>query len=326
MRAFGYVAPRDPSDAVDLVAQQGGTFIAGGTDVLNLMRDGAESHDRIVDINGLALDDMTSDDTRLRIGALARMRQVGEDPGVVRDYPVVSQALLASASPQIRIMATIGGNLLQRTRCGYFRDPGSACNKRSPGSGCPAIEGRNRIHAVLGGSSDCIAVHPSDLAVSLVASDAVVHMLGPDGAREVAITDFYVRPGSTPQVETVLADDELITHVDVPRTPLAARSQYLKIRDRATFEFAVVSVAAGLDMTGQRVDDVRLAFGGIGTTPWRSVEAEDVLRGSRLTRRRIAAAGRVLVREAEPRDENGFKVELVQRALDGVLTGLGGLR
>jgi xanthine dehydrogenase YagS FAD-binding subunit len=326
MRAFGYTAPADPATAVRLAAQPGTTYVAGGTDLLNLMRDGAEDHGHLVDINRLDLTAVTVDDAGLHLGGLARMRQVAEDRRVRTGFPVLSQALLASASPQVRNMASIGGNLLQRTRCGYFRDPGSACNKRVPGSGCPAINGQNRMHAILGGSEHCIATHPSDLAVALVALDAVVRVLGPDGARQIPVGDLYREPGDTPHLENTLRPGELITGVDVPGGPLAERSRYLKLRDRATFEFAVVSVAAALHVRAGRVQDVRLAFGGVGTRPWRSPAAEDALRGRRLTAATVAAAGRALVRGAEPRQQNAFKVELVQRALTGALNEWGGLQ
>jgi xanthine dehydrogenase YagS FAD-binding subunit len=327
MRNFGYTVAESPADAVRLAAgMPNATFVAGGTDLLNLMRDGAQAHDHLVDVNRLDLADVIVDRTMLRIGALARMRQVAEHPVVRREFPVLSQALLASASPQVRIMAAIGGNLLQRTRCGYFRDAGSACNKRVPGSGCPAIGGHNRGHAILGGSDHCIATHPSDLAVALTALDASVHLLGPDGVRTVPVAGFYLLPGATPDRETVLRQGELITQVTVPRTGVATRSRYLKLRDRATFEFAVVSVAAALRMDGRTVRDVRLAFGGVGTRPWRDTRVEAALRGRELTTATMTAAGRALVRDAVPRDGNRFKVELVQRALTGVLSELGGVR
>jgi xanthine dehydrogenase YagS FAD-binding subunit len=323
VRAFGYTVARNPDDAVRIAAgTPSSTFIAGGTDLLNLMRDGAEAHDHLVDVNRLDLDGVTVHGGVLRIGALARMRRVAEHPVVRRELPVLSEALLASASPQVRNMAAIGGNLLQRTRCGYFRDAGSACNKRVPGSGCPAIGGHNRGHAILGGSDHCIATHPSDLAVALTALDATVHLLGRDGYRAVPIAEFYLLPGATPDRETALRPGELVTRVDVPRTSLAASSRYLKLRDRATFEFAVVSVAAALDLRGRTVRDVRLAFGGIGTRPWRDTRVEAELRGRSLTEATITEAGRVLVRNAHPHEENGFKVELVQRALASVLGGI----
>lgn len=327
MRNFGYTVAKNPADAVRIaVGTPNAAFVAGGTDLLNLMRDGAQVHDHLVDVNRLDLARVSVDGTALRIGALARMRQVAEHPMVRREFPVLSQALLASASPQVRNMAAIGGNLLQRTRCGYFRDAGSACNKRVPGSGCPAITGHNRGNAILGGSDHCIATHPSDLAVALTAVDATVHLLGPDGTRTVPVADFYLLPGATPHWETVLRQGELITRVDVPRTRAATRSRYLKLRDRASFEFAVVSVAAALHLDGRVVRDVRLAFGGVGTRPWRDTRVEAALRDRVLTRVAISAAGGVLVRDAVPRDGNGFKVELVQRALMSVLTELGGVR
>jgi xanthine dehydrogenase YagS FAD-binding subunit len=325
MRNFGYTVARTPADAVRIAAgTTNSTFVAGGTDLLNLMRDGAQAHDHLVDINRLDLAGIAVDGQGLRIGALARMRHVAEHPLVRREFPVLSEALLASASPQVRNMAAIGGNLLQRTRCGYFRDVGSACNKRSPGSGCPAITGHNRGHAILGGSDHCIATHPSDLAVALTALDATVHLLGPRGSRSVPIGEFHLLPGSTPHRETALRHGELITAVTIPRD--AGTSRYLKLRDRATFEFAVVSVAAVLRMKGRVVHDVRLAFGGVGTRPWRDRRVEAALRGRRLTEEAVAEAGRVLVRDADPREENLFKVELVQHALVSVLGELGGTR
>lgn len=325
MRAFGYTVAKDPADAVRIAAAAANpAFVAGGTDLLNLMRDGAQAHDHLVDVNRLDLGGVAVAGGTLRIGALARMRQVAEHPVVRREFPVVSEALLASASPQVRNMAAIGGNLLQRTRCGYFRDAGSACNKRVPGSGCPAIGGHNRGHAILGGSDHCVATHASDLAVALTALEATVHLLGPDGARSVPIGDFYLLPGTTPDRETVLRGGELVTRVDLPRT--AWRSAYLKLRDRASFEFAVVSVAAALRVDGRVVRDVRLAFGGVGTRPWRDTRVEAALRGRELTEATITAAGRVLVRDAVAYDGNRFKVELVQRALLSVLTELGGVR
>jgi xanthine dehydrogenase YagS FAD-binding subunit len=327
VRAFGYTVAKDPAHAVRIAARTpNSTFIAGGTDLLNLMRDGAETHDHLVDVNDLNIDKVTLDPKALRIGGLARMRRVAEHSGVRREFPVLSEALLTSASPQVRNMAAIGGNLLQRTRCGYFRDPGSSCNKREPGSGCPAINGHNRGHAILGGSDHCIATHPSDLAVALTALDATVHLLGPGGARAIPISDFYLLPGSSPARETVTRREDLITGVDVPRTLLATHSRYLKLRDRASFEFAVVSVAAALQMKRGVVHDVRLAFGGVGTRPWRDPRVEAALRGRRLTEAAVTNAGRVLVREARPHEDNGFKVELVQRALASILSDLGGIR
>ncbi|MEV5887024.1 xanthine dehydrogenase family protein subunit M [Streptomyces sp. NPDC052020] len=326
MKLFEYARASRPADAVGLVAgHPGAAFIGGGTELTNLMKDGVLTPDLVVDVSGLDLTGIGVSQGRLRIGATARMGDVAEHPVVRERFPVLSEALLASASPQIRNRATIGGNLMQRTRCWYFRDVGSACNKREPGSGCPAITGQNRWHAIHGGSEHCIAVHPSDLAVALSALDATVVTLGPDGRRSLALRDFYRLPGSTPHRESALRHGELITGVEIPESRLAAGSRYLKLRDRASFEFAVVSVAAALTRERGRVRDVRLAFGGIATRPWRSPEAEDALRGRPLNRATIAAAGRALVQGAHPREHNALKVELVQRALADVLEDLGGL-
>lgn len=327
MKNFEYARAKDAADAVRLVGERpGATFIAGGTDLLNLMRDGAQAADRIVDVNGVALADVEPHNGFVRVGASTRMADVAAHPLIRDKFPVVSQALLNSASPQIRNMASIGGNLLQRTRCGYFRGAGSTCNKRVPGSGCPALDGENRGHAIFGGSEHCIAVHPSDLAVSLVAVDAVVRTRGPRGERGIPVGDLYVVPGSTPQRETVLEHGELIVGVDLPHSRSAARSRYLKLRDRASFELAVVSVAAALDMRGRTVRDVRLAFGGVATKAWRSPQAEDVLRGRVLDTERIDRAARAAVRGAVPRAHNAFKVDLLGRALSRLLHDLGGVR
>jgi xanthine dehydrogenase YagS FAD-binding subunit len=325
MKAFTYTRPRDIDSAVRAVAATpGAAFIAGGTDLLNLMKDGARDHDRIVDINSLPLTRISQNWDSITIGALARMGDVAAHPAVRSAFPVLSEALLASASPQVRNMAAIGGNLLQRTRCGYFRDAGSSCNKRRPGSGCPAIKGDNRGHAVLGGSEHCIAENPSDLAVSLLALDAAVLTAGPGGRRRIRFADFHLVPGTTPDRETALEHGELIIGVEVPRTSVATHSRYLKLRDRASFEFAVVSVAAALEMRGRTVSAVRLAFGGIATKPWRVKEVEDELRGKPLTDSVIAQAGTVLVRGAVAREHNAFKIELVKRAMSVVLKDLGG--
>ncbi|MGW4033358.1 FAD binding domain-containing protein [Streptomyces sp. NPDC004838] len=325
MKLFDYARTSRASEAVDLVAgHSGGAFIAGGTELTNLMKDRVLAPDLVVDINGLPLSGIGLSKGRLHIGATARMGDVAAHPLISERFPVVSEALLASASPQVRNRATIGGNLMQRTRCWYYRDAGSPCNKREPGSGCPAIGGQNRWHAIHGGSDHCIAVHPSDLAVALSALDARVLTLGPDGRRSVPIGDFYRLPGSTPHQENALRHGELITGVEIPESRSAAGSRYLKLRDRATFEFAVVSVAAALTRAKGVVTDVRLAFGGIATRPWRSPRAEDALRGRPLTRATIAEAGRALVEGAQPREHNAFKAELVQRALADILEDLGG--
>lgn len=327
MRNFEYTRATDVGDAVRLVASMpGAAFISGGTDLLNLMRDGAQTHDRIVDVTGLPLAEITPGHGFVRVGGLAAMADVAAHPVVRSRFPVVSQALLASASPQVRNMAAVGGNLLQRTRCGYFRDAGSACNKRVAGSGCPALDGENRWHAVFGGSDYCIAVSPSDLAVSLLAVDAVVLTQGPRGQRRIPFGEFHVVPGSTPDREHVLEHGELIVAIEMPFSPLAARSRYLKLRDRATFEFAVVAVAVALDIRGRWVRDVRLAFGGVATKAWRCPQAEAVLRGRVLDASAIEAAGRAAVHGAVPRAQNEFKIDLVRRSLTRTLRDLGGVR
>jgi xanthine dehydrogenase YagS FAD-binding subunit len=313
MKPFDYVRATSAENAVST----GGDYIAGGTDLLNLMKDGVEAPDRVIDVNALPLAGISLDGGVLRIGALARMSEVAAHPVVARRLPAIAEALLGSASPQIRNMASVGGNLLQRTRCWYFRDTAFACNKRRPNSGCPAQDGQNRWHAILGGSDQCIAVHASDLAVALTALEATVVT----HRRRIPISQLYLLPGRTPERENALENGELITGIEVPATTLASRSRYLKLRDRATFEFAVVSVAAAVRLRGREVADVRLAFGGVAPRPWRSPEAEAVLKGGPLSEERIKAAGQALVRDARPREHNLFKIELVQRALAQVLGG-----
>ncbi|HEX6341118.1 xanthine dehydrogenase family protein subunit M [Umezawaea sp.] len=319
MDSFAYSRPDRTEDAVALGTAPGSRYVAGGTDLLNLMKDGVQRHDRLVDINSLPLTDVRVSDTLVRLGSLSRMSDVAAHGEVVRRLPALAQALLASASPQVRNMASLGGNLLQRTRCWYFRDPAMPCNKRDPGSGCAALDGVNRWHAVLGGSDHCIAVHPSDLAVALTALEATVRVVGADGPREIPVAEFYPPPGDTPHVESTLRPGELITGVDVPVTELARSSRYLKVRDRATFEFAVVSVAAAVLLSGDVVREARLVFGGVAPRPWRSREAERELVGRRLDDPAISAAVTALVRDAVPREHNAFKVPLLQRATTDVL-------
>ncbi|GAA0942451.1 xanthine dehydrogenase family protein subunit M [Pseudonocardia zijingensis] len=321
MRDFAYARAAGPQEAVQLAAPPHARYVAGGTDLLNLMKDGVQEPDLLVDVGALDLAGVQSSPEGVRIGATARMSDVAADPAVTA-IPVLAEALLAGASPQVRNMASIGGNLLQRTRCWYFRDATAPCNKRAPGSGCPALDGVNRWHAVLGGSEHCIAVHPSDLAVALTALDATVNTLRGDGERSIPVGEFYLLPGSTPDRETALHPGELITSVDVPTPGRGTWSRYLKLRDRATFEFAVVSVAAVVRLAGGVVREARLAFGGIGTRPWRSPEAEAALVGRPLTAATAQAAGRALVRDAVPRRHNAFKVDLVQRALTQLLGGV----
>jgi xanthine dehydrogenase YagS FAD-binding subunit len=316
MQPFRYEKARD-ADAASIAVRDGqAEFLAGGTDMLQLLKDGVRTPRRLVDITALpGLAGIEASASGLTIGALARMSDVAEHPDVARDYPAIAQALLASASPQIRNMATIGGNLLQRTRCVYFRDVSQACNKRAPGSGCAAIDGENRLHAVLGGSPDCVATHPSDLAVALVALDAVVATRGPQGTRRIPLEGFHRLPGSTPQEETMLEPGELIVAIEIPAAPAARRSVYRKQRDRASFEFALTSVAAALDLEGGSVRDVRIALGGVGTKPWRARDAEQALIGATPSSESFEAAATRALAQARPLEHNGFKVELAHAAI-----------
>src|SRR3954447_6840907 len=319
MEAFTIAAPRDLDAALAAAQQSDAKFIAGGTDLMQLMKDFVERPKRLVDIDGLPLDGVTIGADGVRIGALVRMADLADHAEIRRQYPVVTEALLASASPQVRNMATIGGNLLQRTRCGYFRDVGSACNKREPGTGCPAIAGDHRRLAVLGGSDHCIATHASDLAVALAALDAAVELRGPTGTRVVPLNDFYLLPGDTPQRETVLAPGELITAILLPPAEPGERSHYLKLRDRASFEFALVSAAVIVRRDGNRIGSARIAMGGIGTKTWRLPRVEAALAGAPATPDAIMALASHAADGARPLPENGFKVPLMQRVLTRAL-------
>jgi xanthine dehydrogenase YagS FAD-binding subunit len=282
---------------------------------------------RLVDINRLPLAQVTETaGGGVRIGAMVRNSDCANHPLVRDRYPLLSQAFLAGASPQLRNMASVGGNLLQRTRCSYFYDTAfAACNKRSPGSGCAARDGFNRMHAILGASPQCIATHPSDMAVALAALDAVIEAIGPRGARRIAFADFHRLPGDTPQRDTNLEPDELIVAVELPPSPFGARSHYLKVRDRASYAFALVSVAAALDMRDGTVRGARIAMGGVAHKPWRATEAERALEGRRLDEGSIAGAARASVAGAKPHRHNAFKVELAQRAVERALRVAGGV-
>jgi xanthine dehydrogenase YagS FAD-binding subunit len=324
MRPFRYARAASPAAAVRLAAADpSAAFVAGGTELLNLLRDDLESTDLVVDVNAAAAGDVMRIPGALRIGAAARMTDVARHATVRSRLPVLSEALLAGASGQVRNMASIGGNLMQRTRCWYFRDAAVPCNTREPGSGCPAIDGENRWHAILGGSEDCIRVHPSDLAVALTALDAVVLSHGPRGDRRIPMRELYRLPGRTPHVQNALEHGELIVGVDVPLTAMAERSGYRKVRDRASFEFALTSVAVALELRGRVVEDVRIALGGVAPVPWRPRGAEDALRGRRLTASVIERAAAAAVVGAEPREHNAFKVQLARRTLASVIERLG---
>ncbi|HEY3930563.1 MAG TPA: xanthine dehydrogenase family protein subunit M [Candidatus Koribacter sp.] len=292
------------------------SFIAGGTTLVDLMKLNVMRPAMLVDINALPLDKIErTPDGGLRIGAMVRNSDLAHDATVEKEFPVLSQALLSGASPQLRNMATTGGNLLQRTRCYYFRDTAYACNKRAPGSGCAAMDGYNRIHAILGTSEHCIATHPSDMAVAMMALEAVVHIRGAKGERAVPLNEFYRLPGNTPQIENVLEPGDLITHVTIPALPEGARSHYLKRRDRASYEFALASAAVITQVQGRNLQHVRVALGGVGTMPWRSKEAEQALDGKPANEESFREAAEVALRGAKPLHDNAFKVELAKRTL-----------
>ncbi len=304
-------------------AQLGATvrFVAGGTNLVDLMKLQVEHPEQVVDINSLPLNKVERvSGGGLRIGALVRNSDLAHDPIVTRDYAVLSQALLSGASPQLRNMATTGGNLLQRTRCVYFRDIAHECNKRNPGSGCAAMEGHNRMLAILGTSDSCIATNPSDMNVALTALEATVQIQGVKGQRTVPISEFFLLPGSTPNRETVLEPGDLITSVTLPAPSPGTRSVYLKLRDREAYEFALASAAVVASVDGGTLRRVRVALGGVGTKPWRSSEAEQALEGKPVGSATFRAAAEAALRDAKPRSENAFKVELSKRCLVRALT------
>jgi xanthine dehydrogenase YagS FAD-binding subunit len=295
-------------------------FIAGGTTLIDLMRLDVERPKRLIDINGLSLDQIErTADGGLKIGALVRNSDLAHHPLVRRDYAVLSQALLSGASAQLRNVATTGGNLLQRTRCVYFRDPNSACNKREPGTGCSAIHGYNRTLAILGTSEHCIATNPSDMNVALTALEANIHITGASGPRVVPINDFFFIPGDTPHRETVLEPGDLVTHVTLGAPISGARSVYLKLRDRASYEFALASTAVILQVESGRIKYVRIALGGVGTKPWRSFEAESALAGKMVSNESFRAAAAAALGQARPQSQNAFKTELAKRCITHTL-------
>lgn len=325
MEPFTLSAPVDLDGALAAGAAGGTKYIAGGTDLVQLMKDWVERPQHLVDLDGLPLDRIELTDDGARIGALVRMSDAADHAELRRRWPLIAEALLASASPQLRNMATMGGNLLQRTRCGYFRDVGFPCNKRQPGSGCPAIEGNNRLLAILGGSSHCVATNPSDLAVALAALDAMVELRGappPGGSatRRVPLSEFHLLPGNTPERETAMQPGEIITAIVVPAATAGLRSHYLKVRDRASFEFALVSAAVVVSMSGGQIARARIAMGGVGTKPWRLPAVEAALAGAPATPAAFAAAAALAAGGAQPLSQNRFKIALMQRALVGALT------
>ena len=315
MNAFRYERASDAAGAIAL-HNAAAQYIAGGTNLLDLMKDDVAAPELLIDISRLPLAQIATSTTGIRIGALARMSDVADDAAVAEQFPIVAQALLAGASPQLRNMATIGGNLLQRTRCAYFRDVSQPCNKRMPGSGCSAVGGVNRMHAVIGASENCIATNPSDLAVALVAVDAVVYVQARDGReREIPIADLYVLPGATPARETVIEPGDLITAITLPISAHARHSAYLKIRDRASYEFALVSVGVALDRADGGVRAARIVLGGVAPKPWRVEAAEAAIVGSQGEEPACRAAAEAAIVGMRGLGENDFKIELVKRAV-----------
>ncbi|HWZ71039.1 MAG TPA: xanthine dehydrogenase family protein subunit M [Casimicrobiaceae bacterium] len=323
MQSFEFLRVETASAAIaasarSSTAQHGASvrFVAGGTTLLDLMKLNVEQPVHVVDINGLPLDKIEQlPDGGLRIGGIVRNSDLAQHPIVQRDYAVLSQALLAGASAQLRNMATTGGNLLQRTRCMYFRDTSTPCNKREPGTGCSAIGGANRTLAILGTSEHCIATNPSDMNVAIAALEAIIHVQGTNGERSIPIADFHVLPGNTPQRETVLEPGDLITHVTLAPPAPGSRSFYLKLRDRASYEFALASAAVVITVADGKVARARMALGGVGTKPWRSTEAESLLTGQPVGEPAFRRAADAALRDARPQSQNGFKVELVKRCL-----------
>ncbi|MGW7529080.1 FAD binding domain-containing protein [Streptomyces sp. NPDC054783] len=324
MREFDYRRASDVAGAVALLGGDPDTrFLGGGTNLVDLMKAGVERPARLVDIRELPLDQTEpTPEGGLRIGATVTNGDLAAHPEVRRRYPALAQALLAGASGQLRNMATVGGNLLQRTRCGYFTDVTNPCNKRVPGSGCPAVEGEHRNHAILGASENCVAVHPSDMAVALAAFDAVVHFETADGPGEVPLADFYLPVGDTPHRETALPPGALITGVVLPPVPVAANSRYRKVRERASYAFAIGSLAAALDVRDGVVRDARLAFGAVASRPWRALVAERVLIGAPADAETYAAAADAELAAARPLPQNGYKVTLMRNLVVAELTRL----
>jgi len=327
MKTFEFIRPADAGAAITTAAQaktaqQGAEvrYIAGGTTLLDLMKLNVETPGRLLDINRLPLDKIeTTADGGLKIGATVRNSDLAHHATVRRDYAVLSQAILAGASTQLRNMATTAGNLLQRTRCAYFRDTAMPCNKREPGTGCPAITGSNRTLAVLGTSEHCIATNPSDMCIAMAALEATIHVQGPKGSRAIPFGELHLLPGNTPHRETVLEPGDLITHVTLPAPIKGSKQLYLKLRDRASYEFALASAAVVISITGQNVTRARIALGGVGTKPWRSQEAEAVLVGQPAHGANFRRAAEAALRDAKPQSENGFKVELAKRCLTHAL-------
>jgi xanthine dehydrogenase YagS FAD-binding subunit len=323
MTPFTYARAHDASEAVRLGGEHGAKYLGGGTNLVDLLRETIEHPHSLIDVTGLSNAIEEREDGSLLIGAATRNTALASHRAVRSRYPVLSRALVAGASAQIRNMATVGGNILQRTRCTYFYDVGgSRCNKRNPGQGCDAVEGFNRNHAILGSSSACVATHPSDMCVALTALGASVHLRGSRGERTLPMTELHRLPEEHPEIETLLDPGELITAVELPPLPMAARSTYRKVRDRASYAFALVSVAAALELEGDTVKDVRLALGGVAHKPWRAWKAEVALKGRKATPESFRAAADAELSDAAPLRDNAFKVELAKRTIVAVLAEL----
>ena len=331
MTPFTYSRATDANQAVTAISGKSHSkFLGGGTNLIDLMKMGVETPDSLIDINPLPLAQIEElpDGKGVRVGAMVRNSDLAKHDLIKTRYPVLSEALLSGASPQLRNMATVGGNLLQRTRCYYFYDPAfPACNKRKPGSGCGALDGYNRIHAILGQSEQCIATHPSDMCVALAALDAIVRVRGPNGEREIPFADFHRLPGDTPDRDTNLAANELIIAVDLPSIPFATRSHYLKVRDRASYAFALVSVAAVLDLDqGKKINAARIALGGVAHKPWRAAAAEKKLLGQVAEEKTFRAAAEAELAAAKAYKHNSFKIELAKRAMVRTLNTVAEMR
>ncbi|MGI3223336.1 FAD binding domain-containing protein [Streptomyces sp. GTA36] len=326
MYPFSFTKAANTREALN-AGRSGGRYIAGGTTLVDLMRETVERPETLVDISDLPLREVSvTERGGLRVGALVSMAEAAAHPKVRALYPVISQALELSASAQLRNMATIGGNIMQRTRCTYFRDVSADCNKREPGSGCAALKGFNRTHAILGSSDDCVATHPSDAAVAFAALEASVHLLGPDGERSVTFADFLLKPGDTPNREHALRQGELITAVEIPSLPRPLKSGYLKVRDRQSYEFALTSAAVALHVRGGVIREAKVAVGGVGTVPWKLSAVEQALTGERPSDHLWAEAARHAADGARPLQHNRFKVELLTRTVERQLRTVGGTK
>lgn len=326
MEPFKLIRVQDNLTAIHSAGVDKSKFIAGGTNVLDLMKLNIETPKQVVDINRLSLYKIEElPNGGVRIGALVKNSDLSYNPNIVKNFPVLSEALLSGASPQLRNMASVGGNLMQRTRCPYFYNTDFACNKRLPGSGCAAISGYNRMNAILGTSDKCIATHPSDMCVALAALGAVIHVQGSKGVRTIPFADFHLLPGQTPHLEHNLKQDELITHIEIPALPFAAKSHYLKVRDRASYEFALTSAAVAFDIQNGTIKGARIALGGVGTKPWRSLEAERALIGMPANADTYKKAAEIALATAKPHKDNAFKVELAKRTLVRALKTVEGL-